>query len=59
MEDDAVIIAKSVAENYEDEELRNTFVDVSLDLSVRETLCWMLKYPKANQILVAVFSNNR
>lgn len=34
MEDDVVGIAKTVAENYEDEELRDTFVTISLDLYV-------------------------
>ncbi|KAH8431232.1 NCBP1 family protein [Aspergillus melleus] len=38
VEDDAVNIAKSVADNYEDEELRNTFVDISLDLVLEQPL---------------------
>ncbi|KAI9040892.1 NCBP1 family protein [Aspergillus affinis] len=38
VEDDAVHIAKSVADNYEDEELRNTFVDISLDLVLEQPL---------------------
>ena len=59
MEDDAVNIAKSVADNYEDEELRNTFVDISLDLSVRTALRLMLRYQEANEILLSVFLNNR
>lgn len=33
-EDDVVGIAKTVADNYEDEELRETFVTISLDLCV-------------------------
>lgn len=34
MEDDIIGIAKSVAENFDDEELRDTFVNISLDLYV-------------------------
>lgn len=34
MEDDIIGIAKSVAENFDDEELRETFVNISLDLYV-------------------------
>lgn len=34
MEDDILNIAKSVAENYEDEELRETLINISLDLYV-------------------------
>jgi hypothetical protein len=30
-----VVIAKSVAENYEDEELRKSYVDIATDLYVR------------------------
>ncbi|KAE8351177.1 MIF4G like-domain-containing protein [Aspergillus coremiiformis] len=37
-EDDVVNIAKSVAENYEDEELRQTFVDISVDLALEQPL---------------------
>ncbi|KAE8360049.1 MIF4G like-domain-containing protein [Aspergillus caelatus] len=37
-EDDVVNIAKSVAENYEDEELRQTFVDISVDLVLEQPL---------------------
>ena len=34
VEDDVAYIAKTVAENYEDEELRNTYVDATIDLYV-------------------------
>ncbi|KAE8377907.1 MIF4G like-domain-containing protein [Aspergillus bertholletiae] len=37
-EDDVVNIAKSVADNYEDEELRQTFVDISVDLALEQPL---------------------
>lgn len=30
-----MVIAKSVAENYEDEELRKSFVEIAIDLYVR------------------------
>lgn len=32
MEDDVVGIAKTVTDNYEDEELRDTLINISLDL---------------------------
>lgn len=38
MEDDVVGIAKTVAENYDDEELRDTFINISLDLYVLRCL---------------------
>lgn len=34
MEDDVQGIAKTVADNYEDEELRETFTNISIDLYV-------------------------
>ncbi|KAL2825384.1 MIF4G like-domain-containing protein [Aspergillus pseudoustus] len=37
-EDDALSIAKNVAENYEDEELRNNFIDISLDLVLEQPM---------------------
>ncbi|KAE8388863.1 MIF4G like-domain-containing protein [Aspergillus alliaceus] len=37
-EDDVVNIAKSVAENYEDEELKQTFIDISVDLILEQPL---------------------
>ncbi|KAH1453396.1 hypothetical protein KXX13_002228, partial [Aspergillus fumigatus] len=37
-EDDAVVIAKSVAENYEDEELRKSFVEIAIDLVIEQPL---------------------
>ncbi|GAB1197312.1 hypothetical protein APSETT444_006605 [Aspergillus pseudonomiae] len=37
-EDDVVTIAKSVADNYEDEELRQAFVDISVDLALEQPL---------------------
>jgi len=58
VEDDIVGIAKSVAENYEDEELRSTFINVSLDLCV-----WisMLSSPRRRLTIDAnaVFLNSR
>ncbi|KAL4967249.1 NCBP1 family protein [Aspergillus stella-maris] len=38
VEDDALNIAKSVAENCEDEELRDNFVEISLDLVLEQPL---------------------
>ncbi|THC90214.1 hypothetical protein EYZ11_010328 [Aspergillus tanneri] len=38
VEDDAVNIAKNVVDNYEDEELRKTFMDVSLDIVLEQPL---------------------
>lgn len=32
MEDDVVSIAKTVTDNYDDEELRDTLINISLDL---------------------------
>ncbi|KAL4766915.1 MIF4G like-domain-containing protein [Aspergillus nidulans var. acristatus] len=37
-EDDALSIAKNVAENYEDEELRDNFIEVALDLVLEQPL---------------------
>ncbi|KAL3495672.1 MIF4G like-domain-containing protein [Aspergillus germanicus] len=37
-EDDALSIAKSVSENYEDEELRDNFIDISLDLILEQPM---------------------
>ncbi|KAJ5719586.1 hypothetical protein N7493_007164 [Penicillium malachiteum] len=38
VEDDIMSIAKSVAENYDDQELRNTYVDISLDLVLEQPM---------------------
>ncbi|KAF7714113.1 Uncharacterized protein PECH_000339 [Penicillium ucsense] len=38
VEDDVVSIAKTVAENYEDEELRNTMINISLDLVLEQPM---------------------
>ncbi|KKK19342.1 cap binding protein [Aspergillus rambellii] len=37
-EDDALSIAKSVTENYEDEELKGTYIDIVLDLILEQPL---------------------
>ncbi|KAL2862985.1 NCBP1 family protein [Aspergillus lucknowensis] len=37
-EDDALNVAKSVAENYEDEELRDSFIEISLDLVLEQPM---------------------
>ncbi|PWY71516.1 cap binding protein [Aspergillus sclerotioniger CBS 115572] len=37
-EDDAISIAKSVADNYGDEEFRNSFVEIALDLALEQPL---------------------
>ncbi|KAL2835923.1 MIF4G like-domain-containing protein [Aspergillus pseudodeflectus] len=37
-EDDALSIAKNVSENYEDEELRDNFIDISLDLILEQPM---------------------
>ncbi|KAL4801721.1 MIF4G like-domain-containing protein [Aspergillus unguis] len=37
-EDDALSIAKNVAENYEDEELRDSFIEIALDLVLEQPL---------------------
>lgn len=40
MEDDTVAIAKSVTDNYEDEEIKQTFLDVIFALyGVHESMC--------------------
>jgi hypothetical protein len=50
-------IAKTVADNYEDEELRDTFINISLDLCV---LILMLSPPEAQtDHHHAVFSSSR
>ncbi|KAJ5358538.1 uncharacterized protein N7496_010951 [Penicillium cataractarum] len=38
VEDDVVRIAKTVAENYEDEELRDTLINISLDLVLEQPM---------------------
>lgn len=42
VEDDIIGIAKTVADNYEDEELRSTYVNISLDLYVLGPCCLLL-----------------
>ncbi|KAL3455711.1 MIF4G like-domain-containing protein [Aspergillus heterothallicus] len=37
-EDDALSIARNVAENYEDEELKDNFIDISLDLVLEQPM---------------------
>ncbi|KAI9923556.1 hypothetical protein ASPWEDRAFT_168442 [Aspergillus wentii DTO 134E9] len=37
-EDDVVSIAKTVAENYEDEEIRNSYIEIVLDLVIEQPL---------------------
>jgi hypothetical protein len=44
-----VVIAKSVAENYEDEELRNNYVDIAIDLYVRLSFLFNPNLPCAVQ----------
>ncbi|BCS02405.1 NCBP1 family protein [Aspergillus luchuensis] len=54
-EDDAVSIAKSVADNYEDQEFRNSFVDIALDLVLEQPL----KIPfVAATVLIANFQKS-
>jgi hypothetical protein len=44
-----VVIAKSVAENYEDEELRKSYVDIAIDLYVRISFQFNSNLPCAVQ----------
>ncbi|PWY64308.1 cap binding protein [Aspergillus heteromorphus CBS 117.55] len=54
-EDDAISIARSVAENYGDEEFRNSFVDIAIDLVLEQPL----KIPFiAATVLVANFQKS-
>lgn len=50
-EGDALSIAKSVAENYEDEELRDNFIEIALDLYVCQ--CPLLNLRSAASILTS------
>ncbi|PYH98913.1 putative snRNA cap binding complex subunit [Aspergillus ellipticus CBS 707.79] len=54
-EDDAISIARSVSENYGDEEFRNSFVDIAIDLVLEQPL----KIPFiATTVLVANFQKS-